>query len=185
MHKSNPARSDSAVRKAWRLDPTPRKWLLVLHAISGIGWMGADIALFLLLLNARTTVNATEAISYYTAVGLIVRITIPPLCLGMLGTGLLLGWGTSWGLMHHWWVFIKLILALGMTVLVFVALVPAIQSMPALAGLATAEAVRERLGPLTIQLMFPPIVSFILLGVATVLSIFKPRGLTPWSSGRN
>jgi hypothetical protein len=185
MHERHPAQRDSATRKSWHLASAPRKWLLVLHVISGIGWMGVDIALFLLLLNARTTSNVTEAISGYTAVSLIVPIAVPPLCLGMLGTGLLLGWGTSWGLVRHWWVFLKLMLALGMTVLVFVALVPTIQSMPALARLDTAEAVRERLGPLTIQLMFPPIVSFLLLGVATVLSLFKPRGLTPWTRSTN
>jgi hypothetical protein len=143
--------------------------------------MGVDIALFLLLLNARTTSSATEAISGYTAVSLIVPIALPPLCLGMLGTGLLLGWGTPWGLVRHWWVFIKLLLSIVMTVLVFVVLVPTMQSMPAIANYSTADAVRKSLGPLTIQLMFPPAVSFGLLGVATVLSIFKPRGLTPWS----
>jgi hypothetical protein len=31
-------------------------------------------------------------------------------------------------------------------------------------------------------LMFPPAVSFGLLGVAAFLSFFKPRGLTPWSA---
>jgi hypothetical protein len=30
-------------------------------------------------------------------------------------------------------------------------------------------------------LMFPPIVSFLMLGVAAVLSIFKPWRRTPWS----
>jgi hypothetical protein len=54
--------------------------------------------------------------------------------------------------------------------------------MPSIANSGTADAVRERLGPLTIQLMFPPAVSFGLLGVAAFLSFFKPRGLTPWSA---
>jgi hypothetical protein len=145
--------------------------------------MGVDIALFLLLLNALTTTNATEAISGYTAVALIVRIALPPLCLGVLFTGLLLGWGTPWGLFRYWWVFIKVLLSLAMTILVFVALVPAIESMPDIAGSTTADAVRASLGRLTVQLMFPPAVSFGLLGVATVLSIFKPKRLTPWSAG--
>jgi uncharacterized membrane protein len=169
-------------KREWRLSSSLRKCVLVLHAVSGIGWMGVDIALFLLLLNARTTSNATEAISGYTAVSLIVPIAVPPLCLGVLGTGLLLGWGSPWGLVRYWWVFIKLLLSLSMTILVFVSLVPTIQSMPSIANSGTADAVRERLGPLTIQLMFPPAVSFGLLGVAAVLSIFKPRGLTPWSA---
>jgi hypothetical protein len=155
---------------------------MVLHAISGIGWMGVDIALFLLLWNARTTTNAIEAITAYTAVSLIVPTAVPPLCLGVLATGLLLGWGTPWGILRHWWVFVKLLLAVVMTILVFRALVPAVQTMPALGNFATADAVRAKLGPLGIQLMFPPAVSFVLLGIATVLSMFKPKGLTPWST---
>lgn len=143
--------------------------------------MGVDIALFLLLLNARTTSSATEAITGYTAVALIAPAAVPVLCLGILATGLLLGWGTAWGVLRHWWVFIKLLLSLVMTVLVFAALLPIIHRIPDVAQSQTAEAVRERLGALGIQLMFPPIVSFLLLGVAVVLSIFKPRGLTPWT----
>jgi hypothetical protein len=171
-------------QREWRLSSSVRKGVLVLHAVSGIGWMGVDIALFLLLLNARTTSNATEAISGYTAVGFIVPIAVPPLCLGVLATGVLLGWGTPWGLVRYWWVFIKLLLSLTMTILVFVSLLPAIQSMPAIANSATADAVREKLGSLTLQLMFPPAVSFGMLAVATVLSIYKPKKLTPWSALR-
>ena len=143
--------------------------------------MGADSALFLLLLNARTTTNVTEAVSGYTAVSLIVPIAGPPLCLGILLTGLLLGWGTAWGLFRHWWVLVKLLLSMTMTILVFVGLLPAIHSIPGMAQLETADAVRQKLGALTVQLMFPPAVSFGMLGAATILSIFKPRGLTPWS----
>jgi uncharacterized membrane protein len=168
-------------RKEWRLGASARKCVIVLHAISGIGWMGVDIALFLLLLHARTTGNAMEVISGYKAVSLIVPIAVPPLCLGVLCTGLLLGWGTPWGLLRYWWVFIKLLLSLVMTVLVFVALLPAVDALPDIANSLSANAVRERLGRAGIQLMFPPVVSFALLGVAAVLSIFKPRALTPWA----
>jgi hypothetical protein len=169
---------------SWHLPSITRKWLLVLHVLCGVGWMGVDIALFLLLLNARTTSSATEAITGYTAVALIVSAAVPALCLGVLATGLLLGWGTTWGLIRHWWVFLKLLLSLAMTVLVFAALLPAIHSIADIARLPTAEAVRNHLGPVGVQLLFPPAVSFLLLGVALILSIFKPRGLTPWARTR-
>lgn len=45
----------------------------------------------------------------------------------------------------------------------------------------SADAVRASLGSLPTQLMFPPIVSFMMLGAATILSIFKPWRRTPWS----
>jgi hypothetical protein len=171
-------------KRQFRLGASTRKWVIVVHAVCGIGWMGVDIALFLLLLNARTTTNAMEAIAGYKAVSLIVPIAVPPLCLGILVTGLLLGWGTPWGVLRYWWVFIKLLLSLLMTVLVFVLLLPGIHALPDLARSLTADAVRARLGPAGIQLMFPPAVSFAMLAAATVLSIFKPRALTPWSKHR-
>jgi hypothetical protein len=171
--------------KSWRLTPSARKWILIFHIFCGVGWMGVDIALFLLLLHARTTSNVTEAVTGYTAVTLIVPAAVPLLCLGVLASGLVLGWGTAWGVLRNWWVFIKLVLSLVMTVLVFTALLPAVHGIPDLASLPTAEAVRERLGPAGVALMFPPIVSFLLLGVAVVLSIFKPRGATPWSRATN
>ena len=161
--------------------PPVRKLVLVLHVLCGVGWMGADIALMVLLVNARMTASAAEVMAGYTAVALIVPVAVPPLCLGVLLTGLLLGWATPWGLVRHWWVFVKLVLAIVMTILVFVALLPAVRSVPELSGIDTADGVRAKLGPAGIQLLFPPVVSFLLLGIATLLSIFKPRGLTPWS----
>lgn len=171
-------------RQAMRLGPTVRKWLIVLHMVLGIGWMGADIALCVLLMKGRTTADAIEAISSYTAVALIVPPVVPVLSIGILLTGLLLGWGTSWGLTRYWWVFIKLVLSVAMTAMVYIGLLPTVHSLPAIAHLASADAVRAALGPLTIQLMFPPTISFALLCVATALSIFKPKKPTPWSKSR-
>jgi hypothetical protein len=36
-------------------------------------------------------------------------------------------------------------------------------------------------GALPTMLLFPPVVSFLILGTATILSIFKPWHRTPWS----
>jgi hypothetical protein len=90
--------------------------------------------------------------------------------------------GTRWGLARYWWVLVKLMLSLIMTILVFVSLVPGVNSIAVLSTTATsADAVRASLGSLPDQLMFPPIVSFLMLGIAAILSIFKPWRRTPWS----
>jgi uncharacterized membrane protein len=154
----------------------------VLHAITGIGWMGVDIAVFVLLMTARTTEDPALVVSGFNAIRMIVPVAVPPLSLGILVTGLILGVGTRWGLLHYWWVLIKLLLSLVMTVLVFVSLVPAVNSIAVRSTTTTsAEAIRASLGSLPTQLMFPPIVSFLMLGVAAILSIFKPWRRTPWS----
>lgn len=166
----------------WRLTPAARQAVLVLHAVTGISWMGVDIALLVLLITARTTNDATLVVSGFNAIRMIVPVAVPPLSLGILVTGLLLGLGTPWGLVRYWWVLVKLILSLVMTILVFVSLVPAVNSIAVLSTTPmSADAVRASLGSLPTQLMFPPVVSFLMLGVATILSIFKPWRRTPWS----
>jgi hypothetical protein len=166
----------------WQLTPASRKAVMVLHAICGIGWMGVDIAVFVLLMTARTSDDAALVVSGFNAIRMIVPIAVPPLSLGVLATGLLLGLGTRWGLVRYWWVLVKLVFSLIMTVLVFVSLVPGVNSIAVLSTTtASAVALRASLGSLPDQLMFPPIVSFLMLGVAAVLSIFKPWRRTPWS----
>jgi uncharacterized membrane protein len=166
----------------WRLSPTWRKTILILHVISGIGWMGVDIALLVLLITARSTDDPALVASGFNAIRMIVPVAVPPLSLSILATGLLLGWGTQWGILRYWWVLTKLILSLIMTVLVFVALVPGVNEINVLAATgSSADAMRATLGDLPTGLLFPPVVSFLMLGAATVLSIFKPWRQTPWS----
>lgn len=174
--QTNPAQT------TWRLAPAWRKGVLVLHSISGIGWMGVDIAIFVLLMTARTSDDVAVVVSGFTAIRLIVPVAVPPLSLSILLTGLLLGLGTSWGLLRYWWVLVKLCLSLLMTVLVFLSLVPGVNELAKVdMTTVSADAVRASLGDAPTQLLFPPIVSFLMLGTATVLSIYKPWRRTPWS----
>jgi hypothetical protein len=167
---------------AWRLSRPARNALLVLHVVSGIGWMGVDIALLVLLITARTTDDPNLVVSGFNAIRMIVPIAVPPLSLSILATGLLLGLGTTFGLIRYWWVLVKLVLAVIMTILVFTSLVPGVNQIPSLATTTmSADAARASLGPLPTRLLFPPVVSFSMLGIATILSIFKPWRRTPWS----
>lgn len=169
-------------RTGWRLSPNQRKTAILLHILSGVGWMGADIVLFILLYTGLTTDDGAVAAACYRAVAVFVPVAIPILALGMLATGLLLGWGTKWGILRYWWVVAKLALALIMVVLVFVSLLPGVNELEAADGTLSADAVRESLGSATDQMLYPPIVSFLMLGSAAVLSIFKPWRQTPWTS---
>jgi hypothetical protein len=144
--------------------------------------MGVDIALLVLLITARATDDAALVVSGFNAIRMIVPIAVPPLSLGILVTGIVLGLGTRWGLVRYWWVLVKLLLSLIMTALVFVSLVPGVNRITILSETtASADAVRASLGTLPTMLLFPPVVSFLMLGVAAILSIFKPWQRTPWS----
>jgi hypothetical protein len=180
--RRNDLRRFASGSSVWRLPPAVRKAMLVVHIVMGIGWMGVDIALLVLLLTARTTADPLLVVSGFTSVRTIVPATVPPLSLGILLTGTFLGVGTRWGLLRYWWVVGKLLLSLVMTVLVFVALVPAVTRISTgLASGVSAESVRASLGALPTMLLFPPIVSFLMLGVAAILSIYKPWSRTPWA----
>lgn len=169
-------------RTGWRLSPVQRKAVMLLHIVCGVGWMGADIVLFILLYTGLTTDDGATAAACYEAVSIFIPIAVPPLALGMLATGLLLGWGTKWGLLRYWWVVVKLALAVIMVVLVFVSLVPGANELSGTDATMTADEVRDAIGGATSQIMFPPVVSFLMLGTAAFLSIFKPWRLTPWTS---
>lgn len=172
----------AAGNNPWRMTSPVRKSVMVLHTVAGIGWMGVDIALLALLITARTTDDPALVVSGFNAIGIVVPVAVPPLSLLILLTGILQGLGTPWGLVRYWWVLVKLVLSLVMTVLVFLSLLPGIREMTVLADTTmSADALRASLGSLPNTLMFPPIVSFLMLGTAAILSIFKPWGRTPWS----
>jgi uncharacterized membrane protein len=180
MHvpRGRPTFADMSSRA--RLSRTARRWWLVAHILCGVGWMGADVILALLVVTAQTTGDGATVSSIYTVLRLVIPWTVPFLAVGMLVTGVVLGWGTRYGLVQWWWVLVKLSVAIVLTVLVFVALVPGALSLPeGLAG--TAEQVREAAGDAGTDLMFPPFVSFAALAFALVLSVFKPWGRTRWA----
>lgn len=167
-------------RGGWRLSPGQRKATVLLHILCGIGWMGADIVLMILLSTGLTTDDGAVAAASYRAVSVFVPVAVPVFSLGVLGTGLLLGWGTKWGILRHWWVMVKLALSVVMVVLVFVALVPGVNDLEEPDAALSAEAVRDSLGAAPTDMFFPPVVSFLMLGIAAVLSVSKPWRRTPW-----
>jgi hypothetical protein len=155
---------------------------MVLHMVCGIGWMGLDIALLVLAVTALRTADADVAYSSYRAIAIAFPGPVMLLSFGMVLTGILLGWGTHWGLLRSWWVLIKIVLALIMLALVNFSLAPTLTGIPGMlsSGLS-AEELRASLGELPTTLLFPPVVSFLMLATAVILSVFKPWGLTPWT----
>ena len=83
--------SPNNARSGRFLTPTARKSALVLHVIFGIGWMGLDIALFILLLTGLRTADAETAMTCYRAVAIVAPVPLLVLSTGMLSSGRLLG----------------------------------------------------------------------------------------------
>jgi hypothetical protein len=165
-----------------RLSQPWRKTLLVLHMVSGIGWMGLDVALLVLAITALRSSEAEVVYSSYRAMAIAFPGPVLLLSFSMVVTGLLLGWGTHWGLLRSWWVLMKLVLSAIMLALVNFSLAPTLTGIPGMlsSGLS-AEELRASLGELRTAPLFPPVVSFLMLATAVFLSVFKPWGLTPWT----
>jgi hypothetical protein len=164
---------------SFALSRNARRTTLLLHILCGVGWMGLDLGLATLVLTGATTGSGPVAAAAYTAVRIVIPVVVPVLALGMLVTGVVLGLGTKYGLVQRTWVLVKLSVAIVLNVLVFVALVPGALSIPSeLTG--GADAVRDQIGAAASDLIFPPVVSFLALGFAMVVSIWKPWGRTRW-----
>jgi len=145
--------------------------------------MGLDLALLVLVWTGATSESGRTVAAAYTAIRLVVPVVVSALATGMLVTGVLLGWGTKWSLLEWTWVFVKLVIGLVLTALVFLLLVPLALSLPPELG-GEAAGVRDAVGEAVRSLLFPPAVSFTALGVSLVLSIWKPWGRTPWAVPR-
>ncbi len=161
-------------RRPRRLPQRWRKTVLILHIISGVGWIGVDFALLPLVITGLTTDDGETAAASYRAIATLVPWTIPALSLLILTTGVLLGLGTKWGLIRYWWVATKLVISLLLTVLVFVALLPAVSSLEVTSA-TTGDDVRAALDDPAVFL-YPPVVSCTLLVVSAILSVTKPWG---------
>jgi hypothetical protein len=159
------------------MPPILRKLALIVHITASVGWAGA-VAGFLVLAVAGLLSNNPEVVrGVYIAMDVIVQYAIVPLCLAALATGLVQSLGTTWGLFRHYWVLIKLVL----TVIATVILLAHTEPISFMAAVALATPVSDvDLRELRVQFVVEAVAAILLLIVITSLSVFKPRGLTPY-----
>ena len=158
---------------AARLGRRARRAVLTVHILGAGAWIGIDVVLGVLVFTAMLTSSpATEALCYRA---LELFAVWPLLAAGLvtLASGIVLGLGTSYGLVRYWWVAVKLVLNVTLVVLVAVALRPGLADAATYGELlAAGGSGRSDVG----GLVFPPVVSGAALVIATVLSVFKPWG---------
>lgn len=157
------------------MPPAVRKAALTIHIISSVGWLGAVAAFLILAVTGLTSADAQLVRAVYVSMNLVGWAIIFPLSLASLLSGIIQGVGTVWGLFRHYWVLIKLIITAVATALLLVHLQP----VTAMANMALAA----DLGPsdmngMRVQLVFDAGAAVLALLVTSVLSVYKPRGLT-------
>ncbi|MCM4082809.1 hypothetical protein [Paractinoplanes hotanensis] len=161
--------------------PVYRKFWLVLHIVSASAWIGVDVMVAVLVgVGALSDDSARRGLAYQALGSFLVW---PMLVSGLvcLVTGLVLGLGTKWGLVRYWWVAIKLVLNVALCTLILLLLRP---TMPEVAAYGKSLSAGEAVTFEVSSLIMPPVVSLTLLGVATVLSVYKPWGRIRQLSGR-
>lgn len=83
--------------------------------------------------------------------------------------------GTPWGLFRHYWVVAKLVISVVATVFLLVHMQPVGHIAPAVSETALREG---ELDGLRMQLVMEAVAACVAVLGATVLSVFKPGGLT-------
>lgn len=154
--------------------PGVRKLALTIHVTSSVGWMGA-VACVLALAIAGLTGREDHAVrAAYVAMKVTTWAVIVPLCFASLLTGLIESLLTPWGLFRHYWLIAKLVL----TTLATIVLLAHTQPIGLLAHAAAHGTLGADLDSVRVQLMVDAAAALFVLVVATVLAIYKPRGLT-------
>lgn len=159
------------------MGPSLRKFALTPHVTSSVGWLGAVAAFLVLAIAGLTSQDLQLVRAAYLAMELVGWFIIVPLSFASLFTGLVQALGTTWGLFRHWWVVIKLVLTILATIVLLVHMQPIghLADVVAAATLAGGE-----LRGLRIQLIADAGAAVIVLLVAATLSVYKPRGITPY-----
>lgn len=158
------------------MPPRLRKFALVAHVISSVGWLGAVAVWLALAIAGLTSRDALMVRGAYQAMELTAWSVLVPLCLASTLTGFVSSLGTRWGLVRHYWVLVKLLMTVPATILLLVHMRP----IAYLAGVAAETTLlsTDLVGGLRMQMVAYGVAALLVLILATVLSVYKPRGRT-------
>jgi uncharacterized membrane protein len=143
-----------------------RQTILTAHIISSVGLLGDAAGFLAIAIRASQTADPAAVLEQIRILDMFSRVFGIPLSVGTLITGVALGLGTRWGVFRYPWVTAKLALIVSVMAVGGLVINPAQTMM--LEGNADA----------TPQLIAAGAYDVIALGVATVLSVFKPG--RPW-----
>ena len=160
------------------MTPGLRKVALTAHVTFSVGWLGAIVGFLALAIASLTSEDVQLVRASHLAMRLTAWYVIVPFSFASLLTGLVSALGTKWGLFRHYWVLFKFLINLFANVVL-------LMYMPTLDHFARVAADASLLGGDLNMLRDPSGVvhaslALLLLLVATVLGLYKPRGLTPY-----
>ena len=157
------------------MPPRLRKFALTAHVTSSVGWLGAVVVFPALAIVGLTSQDAQTVRGAYLVMEPAAGHVLVPLAVASLLTGLVQSLGTAWGLFRHYWVLFKLLINVFATVvlLIYMETFSIMARMAADPTLSTADIRALGTSP-----RFHAIFALVLLLVATVLAVYKPKGMT-------
>ena len=163
------------------MTPSLRKFALTAHVTFSVGLLGSIATFFALAIAGLTSPDVQIVRAAYLAMDLAAQFVILPLAFASLLTGLIQALGTPWGLFRHYWVLVKVLLTIPLTILLLVHTQP----VSYMAGVGVQRALSGAdLGGLRIQLAAYAAAALLVLLVATTLSVYRPRGMTKYGARR-
>jgi hypothetical protein len=157
------------------LSPPLRKFALTAHVTSSIGWIGAAVVFLALAVIGLTSPDDQTVRGAYLLMEPAAWYVLIPLAFASLLTGLVMSLGTVWGLFRHYWVVFKLLIALFATMVLLIYM----GTFRLMAGLANDPGVDLAMVRNASPALHA-VLAILLLLVATVLAVYKPRGTTPY-----
>lgn len=164
--------SEGAAGRRRRLRPSWRKALLAFHISTSVALIGSTASVVVLGVRAASA-EPTEAHALYESALALAFVIDIPLSFATLIGGLLLGAGTTWGVLRYYWVVAKLGLLVGIIAVGALGVGPQLQRLAAdTAGGVEGAALGSSRG----ALLAAGAVNLAFAGCATVLSVYKPWG---------
>lgn len=158
------------------MTPSIRKFALTTHVSTSVGLLGSIAAFLVLAISGLNNQDAQAIRAAYFGMDLLAEFIIVPLAFASLATGLIQSLGTPWGLLRHYWVIAKLLLTAFATTILLIKL----KLIGYAASLASAAILpRAELRTVGMELAVHAAGGLLVLFIPTVLSVYKPRGLTP------
>jgi uncharacterized membrane protein len=156
-----------------RLPPRLRRFVLTAHVTASVGWLGAVACFLALAIIGVTSQDAPTVRGAYLVMEPAAWYVLVPLAVASLLTGLVQSLGTTWGLFRHYWVLFKLLINVIATI-VLLSYMETFRFLAAMAADPNADLSQVR-NP---SPMLHAALALLLLLVATVLAVYKPRGMT-------
>ena len=157
------------------MSPRIRKFALTAHLTSSVGWLGAVAVFLALAVVGLTSRDARTVRGVYLVMEPTAWLILVPLSFASLLTGVVMSLGTAWGLFRHYWVLFKLLITI-------FAIIILLQEARTVSVFAARAAEMDFVDPRGLEsYVLHSGLGVLVLLVPTVLSVYKPRGRTPWT----